>query len=155
MRWILLMTYAIFSIPLLACMHTSPSSSAALCERLGGRVERLTSGSGQIGLCVFGERAGIEVGTLSRFKSGEKVVAVQAFLNPASLPGNPSEGGVAIPNPASANCVKLGGKSEIVEGPGGGQLGLCVFPDRSMIEEWTLFRGSSAEENAALVQALR
>jgi uncharacterized protein (TIGR02147 family) len=43
-----------------------------------------------------------------------------------------------VPNPASANCVKKGGKSNITDTQMG-QIGVCSF-GRAGISEWTLFR---------------
>jgi putative hemolysin len=51
----------------------------------------------------------------------------------------PVEQGVGIANPASTNCVKLGGTLEIADGDEG-QYGLCHFPDGRVCEEWALFR---------------
>jgi putative hemolysin len=48
-------------------------------------------------------------------------------------------GRAGIANPASTNCVKLGGTLEIAEGEGG-QYGLCHLPDGRVCEEWALFR---------------
>lgn len=60
----------------------------------------------------------------------------------------------ALPNPASANCVKQGGTLEIREAAGQGQYGVCVWtidisdeeeigPSalRSECEEWAFYRG--------------
>jgi putative hemolysin len=65
------------------------------------------------------------------------VIAVYFFTaNEASAP---VEQNVGIANPASTNCVKLGGTLEIAEGEGG-QYGLCHLPDGRVCEEWALFR---------------
>lgn len=45
----------------------------------------------------------------------------------------------ALPNPASAFCVKSGGKSEIRNGPRG-QYGVCRLPNGRVVEEWKYFR---------------
>lgn len=44
-------------------------------------------------------------------------------------------------NPASQHCVKEGGALSIEPNPGGGQYGVCNFPDNRQCEEWALFRG--------------
>ncbi len=46
----------------------------------------------------------------------------------------------SIPNPASQNCIKIGGNLQIVTGPQGGQYGICVFSNNYQCEEWALFR---------------
>lgn len=45
-----------------------------------------------------------------------------------------------LANPASVNCIEKGGKTRIVERPGG-QVGMCDLPDGTTCEEWALFRG--------------
>jgi len=50
----------------------------------------------------------------------------------------------ALPNPASAYCVSLGGRLEIRTGPTG-EVGFCHLPDGRVVEEWTLFRASRAD----------
>lgn len=42
----------------------------------------------------------------------------------------------ALPNPASTNCVKQGGKSILKN-----NLGFCLFSDGTYCEEWAYFRG--------------
>jgi putative hemolysin len=46
-----------------------------------------------------------------------------------------------IANPASVYCNDNGGRLEIRTGLGGGQIGVCIFPDGSECEEWAYFRG--------------
>lgn len=47
----------------------------------------------------------------------------------------------SMANPASVNCVQSGGKSEIRKDAKGGEVGYCVFPDKSECEEWAYIRG--------------
>jgi putative hemolysin len=44
-----------------------------------------------------------------------------------------------LANPASAFCIKRGGKLEIRTGPGG-QYGVCRLSDGREIEEWSYYR---------------
>lgn len=44
-------------------------------------------------------------------------------------------------NPASLNCVKVGGKVIIQKRGDGGEYGLCYFDDNRACEEWALMRG--------------
>ncbi len=46
-----------------------------------------------------------------------------------------------IANPASVFCANNGYKLEIRNDSGGGQIGVCVFPDSGECEEWAFFRG--------------
>jgi uncharacterized protein len=47
---------------------------------------------------------------------------------------------IGLANPASVNCIKLGGESVPVDTPQG-QIRMCRFPDGSQCEEWALLRG--------------
>ena len=44
-------------------------------------------------------------------------------------------------NPASENCVKVGGRVAIERKPDGGEIGVCYFEDNHQCEEWALLRG--------------
>ncbi len=48
---------------------------------------------------------------------------------------------VGLPNPASVYCEQHGGKLEIRKDPKDGEVGYCVFPDKSECEEWAYMRG--------------
>jgi uncharacterized protein len=63
-------------------------------------------------------------------------VFAAAFLCAAAAP----QRAAAIPNPASVYCGSIGGRTELVTGPGGGVRGLCVLPDGRRVDEWALFR---------------
>jgi putative hemolysin len=47
---------------------------------------------------------------------------------------------IQIANPASVYCVQSGYTLEIRTAAGGGQYGVCIFPDGSECEEWAFFR---------------
>jgi uncharacterized protein len=47
-----------------------------------------------------------------------------------------------IANPASEFCVAQGGEVDIVDEEGG-QVGYCVLPDGTRVEEWEYFRANS------------
>jgi putative hemolysin len=46
-----------------------------------------------------------------------------------------------LPNPASAFCIKSGGKLEIRKGPDG-EFGVCRLPDGREIEEWAYYKAN-------------
>ncbi|AOI79229.1 putative hemolysin [Burkholderia sp. NRF60-BP8] len=54
-------------------------------------------------------------------------------------PGQQPPAQVALANPASVNCEKLGGRHVIRSLPRG-QVGMCVFKDGRVCEEWALYR---------------
>ncbi len=47
---------------------------------------------------------------------------------------------IQIANPASVYCAQSGYTLEIRTSIGGGQYGVCIFPDGSECEEWAFFR---------------
>jgi putative hemolysin len=47
---------------------------------------------------------------------------------------------IGLPNPASVYCQQQGGKTDIRK-TAAGEVGYCVFPDKSECEEWAFFRG--------------
>jgi putative hemolysin len=47
-----------------------------------------------------------------------------------------------LPNPASVNCVKKGGRVVIEKRGDGGEYGMCLFEDNRQCEEWAMFRGN-------------
>lgn len=56
----------------------------------------------------------------------------------------PQDKSVGLANPASQNCVRLGGKLEIRQETTGAT-GYCHLPDGRVIEEWALFRESEGK----------
>jgi len=72
------------------------------------------------------------------------ILFVAAILLAGCLPkttSEPTEPSVGIANPASENCVKLGGTLSIQKSGGGGEYGVCIFEDNRQCEEWAMFRG--------------
>lgn len=51
----------------------------------------------------------------------------------------PAPASVSPPNPATQNCLALGGTSVQQSGPGG-QTGYCALPGGALVEEWALYR---------------
>jgi len=47
-----------------------------------------------------------------------------------------------LANPASDNCIKVGGRLVIEKNPAGAELGVCLFEDNHQCEEWALLRGA-------------
>jgi hypothetical protein len=50
-----------------------------------------------------------------------------------------------IANPASVNCGKLGGKTEIKKDAEGNEYGMCTFTDGTSCDEWALFRNEGCK----------
>ena len=51
---------------------------------------------------------------------------------------------IGMANPASVDCGRKGGRTEIVD-TAEGQVGVCVFQDGRRCEEWALFRDNRCE----------
>ena len=51
---------------------------------------------------------------------------------------SPTSAGMA--NPASVNCGKISGTTDIKKNPDGSEYGMCTFPNGTSCEEWALFR---------------
>ncbi len=58
-----------------------------------------------------------------------------------STPAPTSAPAIGMANPASVYCVQNGGQLEIRKDAQGGQVGYCVFADKSECEEWMFMRG--------------
>ncbi len=56
----------------------------------------------------------------------------------------PEKNKTEIPNPASVNCIEVGGTLEIRETQNG-VYGICTFDDGSQCEEWKLFKKECAK----------
>lgn len=52
------------------------------------------------------------------------------------------DGAPELANPASQFCVDQGGEVEIVDGDDG-QVGMCVLPDGTRVDEWEYFRSNA------------
>ncbi|MDI9698365.1 DUF333 domain-containing protein [Burkholderia cenocepacia] len=61
-----------------------------------------------------------------------------AFAQPLP-PGQQPSAQAALANPASVNCEKLGGR-HVVRSLPRGQVGMCMFKDGRVCEEWALYR---------------
>ena len=73
------------------------------------------------------------------------LVLVSACAGPAQQTEAPAAPATTEPaqiaNPASQNCIDVGGTLAIQERGDGGQYGVCYFEDNRQCEEWALMRG--------------
>jgi putative hemolysin len=124
------------------------------CARLGGSIVNLKErDGGESPFCVFGKKGTIEVWTLFKEKPNKHSQAVEAYLEGrrGNVEHAPDSG---MPNPASENCGDLGAKLKIMTDEKGNEWGICEFPDRSEIEEWTLYYGADSKFSADLAKVL-
>ena len=68
------------------------------------------------------------------------VIVVGACGGDTDPPTDTTLSGIA--NPASEFCVGAGGTVETVD-EGEGQVGYCILPDGSRVEEWEFFRAQT------------
>ncbi|MCX6694234.1 MAG: DUF333 domain-containing protein [Methanomicrobiales archaeon] len=105
------------------------------CVNLGGTLEiRKDKDGGEYGVCILN---GSECEEWALFR-GEC-----SFANATKTTSTQT----GIANPASVNCVNLGGTLEIRKDKDGGEYGVCVL-NGSECEEWALFRGECSFTNA-------
>ena len=71
-----------------------------------------------------------------------------ATTTPVVTTEGPGMAGLA--NPASVNCGKIGGTTDIKTNPDGSQYGMCNFPNGTACEEWALFRGEGCNAGVAV-----
>jgi len=69
---------------------------------------------------------------------GDKTTFEDCSITPEVV-GNNSLNNMA--NPASVNCLKVGGTTKIVKNGNGAEYGLCYFEDNRACEEWALLNG--------------
>ena len=85
-----------------------------------------------LGLCIV---AGIFIAGCT-----QQIPMVQIpATNPTSgVTISPTSAGIA--NPASVNCEKIGGTTEIKKNADDSEYGMCTFSNGTSCEEWALFR---------------
>ncbi|MBF0360889.1 MAG: DUF333 domain-containing protein [Oligoflexia bacterium] len=170
MLTLLLSIFSIFSFGISAKAWSGVSSSlvpnpaSEFCDKVAkGEVliyQSLNDNSGETGYCKIGDALIEEWSLFYATDGGEKSKAIDFYFNPKPLALPHSINNMSMPNPASYYCHQLGGDLVLVsdknDGPlGGGQIGVCRFDDRSMMEEWTLFRAYNHPSNKNFTDFLK
>jgi putative hemolysin len=83
--------------------------------------------------------AGALVATLCIYWYLDEIRTPQLMQQVQNAPAPQQQGSAQIANPASVNCVTIGGTLEIRD-EANGQVGYCHLPDKRVCEEWALFR---------------
>ncbi|HVP96533.1 DUF333 domain-containing protein [Methanoregula sp.] len=109
------------------------------CVNVGGTLQIMDSPAGQYGMCNFPNGTSCEEWALFRGEGCQPGVAANQTVN-ATAPA----GQTGMANPASVNCVNVGGTLQIENSPAG-QYGMCNFPNGTSCEEWALFRGEGCK----------
>ena len=101
------------------------------CVNIDGTLEIKKNADGsEYGMCNFPNGTSCEEWALFRNEGCKDGVAVPTTT--AAL--------IGMANPASVNCGKLGGTTEIKKNADGSEYGMCNFPNGTSCEEWALFR---------------
>ncbi len=127
-----------------------PNPASANCIKQGGELVIRTDANGEAGYCQFPDGSECEEwalfraecapgATISDTTSLSNTVLAPIVSNATSATPEPVAPGLA--NPASTNCLAVGGTLEIRKNELGGEVGYCAFPDGSECEEWALLRG--------------
>lgn len=88
--------------------------------------------------------AGVLLTVLVYGQIADQVAEIEQSTPSVAVRWHPSgviKGGAAMANPASENCVKVGGMFSVETDPNGGQYGVCTFSNGNQCEEWALLRG--------------
>lgn len=96
--------------------------AATYCIDQGGETKTVSTLEGEHGICILSD--GTEVGQWEYFRQNQDAQGDDVMMGMA--------------NPASVFCEEQGGSVKIVD-TAEGQIGMCVMPDGSEIEEWELF----------------
>ena len=117
---------------------TSPglaNPASVNCGKLGGKTEIKKDAEGnEYGMCTFTDGTSCDEWALFR---GE---GCKPFT-----PVTKTQVAVGLANPASVNCGKLGGKTEIKKDAEGNEYGMCTFTDGTSCDEWALFRNEGCK----------
>ena len=107
------------------------------CEKIGGTLEiKKDATGGEYGMCNFANGTSCEEWALYRGEGCKAGVEASATA---------TETVIGMPNPASANCVNIGGTLEIKKDATGGEYGMCNFANGTSCEEWALYRGEGCK----------
>lgn len=108
--------------------------AAVHCKNLGGKTIIKTRADGsEYGICNI---HGFECEEWALFRGECTSANDKRYLMPKPSPTN-----YTLPNPASANCVKLGGTVSTKTRGDGAEYRVCNFADGYACEEWALLRG--------------
>jgi len=105
------------------------------CEKVGGTLEiKKDASGGEYGMCTFANGTSCEEWALFRNEGCKSGVEPSTTAT-----------AIGMANPASVNCGKLGGTTEIRKNTDGSEYGMCTFVNGTSCEEWALFRGEGCK----------
>jgi uncharacterized protein len=108
------------------------------CGKIGGSTDiRKNADGSEYGMCTFTNGTSCEEWALYRGEGCMTNVTVTST----------SSAQTGIANPASVNCGKIGGSTDIRKNADGSEYGMCTFSNGTSCEEWALYRGEGCTTN--------
>ncbi len=122
----------------LAVPPSMANPASVNCGKIGGStdIRKNTDGS-EYGMCAFSNGTTCEEWALYRGEGCMTNITVTSTTS--------AQTGMA--NPASVNCGKIGGSTDIRKNADGSEYGMCRFQNGTSCEEWALFRGEGCATN--------
>jgi putative hemolysin len=115
---------------------TRLNQAAVYCGQIGGTPNTVKNVDGsEYGMCTFLNGTSCEEWALFR-NEGCKAAFTVSSTTAAPM---------GMANPASVNCGKIGGTTEIKKNPDGSEYGMCTFQNGTSCEEWALFRNEGCK----------
>jgi len=90
-----------------------------------------------MGLCIV---AGIFIAGCTQSTAPAQTPATTTHVVTTTVPAT-----AGLANPASVNCGKVGGKTEIKKDAQGNEYGMCTFTNGTTCDEWALFRNEGCK----------
>ncbi len=121
-----------------SAMAGMPNPASVNCGKIGGTTDIKKNADGsEYGMCTFTNGTSCEEWALFRGEGCKAGVTVAPAATTSAMAG--------MPNPASVNCGKIGGTTDIKKSADGSEYGMCTFTNGTSCEEWALFRGEGCK----------
>ena len=123
-----------------AVQPSMANPASVSCGTMDGTTEiRKNTDGSEYGMCSFANGTSCEEWALYR---GEG-------CKPEQVTNTSARAGSGLANPASVNCGKMNGTTEIKKKVDGSEYGMCSFANGTSCEEWALFRGEGCNAGNA------
>jgi putative hemolysin len=134
------MVVMILCVVMFGCSKPINDSSSQLanpasvfCEDNGGTLSIVTEKNGQVGICTLSDGSKCDEWEYYRGECGESDTG--SLTKDSSVQTEEITDTIQMANPATTNCIKNGGKLEIITDSEGGQSGMCILTSGIKCEE--------------------